>query len=392
MRLVTSLMLFGLVFAGGHAIADEARLSFGGDEFAAGQSATLNQPTIQRDAFVAGYDVGLTGVVQGDAHLAGFNVRDNAQVLGDIYAAGFSVDIAGSTGGDLTAMGNTVSVASAAPVAGNVRLAGALVKVSAPVGGAALITARNLTLDAPIAGDLNFFGESISFGPNAKVSGKVTIQAPAEIAVPATVAAADRVSFQQLVAPDYASQAGKTAEHVVNSFWPAVWATGLWWLLLFVVGLAFIALSPKFVGGMQAVTERRPFRTLGLGFLAFASAIGLIPISAITLVGLLVTPLFILFAVVMCALAYLAGVYLFGGRVVGVLTKLDTVAKRAAALAVSIVVAGLLAMVPVVGWLITLLIVVFGYGAMAQLIIRRWARRDPGPPQELAPVQAPEAV
>jgi hypothetical protein len=391
MRLVTSLLLVGLALAGGPARADEARLSFGGDEYAAGQSATLNQPTIQRDAFVAGFDVGLSGAVQGDAHLAGFNVHDDAQVQGDIYAAGFSVNVAGAVGGDVTAMGNTINVTAKAPVSGNARLAGADVTVAAPIAGAALITARKLTLDAPITGDLNFFGESLAFGPNAKVTGKVTIQAPAEIAVPATVASADRVSFQQLVSPDYASEVGKTAEHVVNSFWPVVWATGLWWLLLFVVGLAFIGLAPRLVDAMRASTETRPFRNLGLGILAFASVVGLVPVSAITVVGLLLTPLFILFAVVMCALAYLAGVYLIGARLVGRLTKLDTLAKRALALAISIVVAGLLAMLPLIGWLITLLILVFGYGAVAQLFIGRWAGRD-ARPRDRVPVQAPEGI
>jgi hypothetical protein len=289
-------------------------------------------------------------------------------------------------------MGNTVNVMPAAPVNGNARLAGALVTVSAPVGGAALITARTLTLDGPISGDLNFFGESISFGPNAKVSGKVIIQAPAQIAVPATVAAAERVSYQQLVAPDYASEAGKTAEHVVNAFWPAAWATGLWWLLLFVVGLAFIALSPRLVDAMRRATDRRPFRTLGLGFLAFASVIGLVPISAITLIGLLLTPLFVLFAVVMCTLAYLAGVYLVGARLIGMLTKLETLPRRALALGLSIVTAGLLAMLPVVGWLISLLIVTFGFGAMARLLIGRWARQDTRRSRGRMPTPAPEAI
>jgi len=371
MKLIAGITLLGLALAGGHATADEARFSFGGDQFVAGQAATINQPIVERDAFAAGYDVGLTGAVQGDAHLAGFNVHDDAQVIGDTYAAGFLVSIAGSTGGDLTAIGNTVSVTSAAPVTGNVRLAGSLVTVSAPVGGAALITAANFTLDAPVAGDLSFFGEKLTFGPNARVSGKLIIQAPAEISVPASVAPAERVSFVKLVTPDYASQASKTAEHVVNAFWPAVWATGVWWLLLFVVGLAFIGLSARSVERMRAVTATRPFRNLGYGVVAFAAVIGLVPISAMTLIGLLVTPLFVLFAVAMCALAYLAGVFLLGVLLIRRLTKLDTMPKQALALAVSIVAAGLLATLPVVGWLITLLVVIFGYGAIAQLIFGR---------------------
>lgn len=369
MRLIASLMVAGLALAGGPAGADDARLSFGGDEYAAGQAATINQPAVARDAFAAGYDVSLSSTVEGDAHLAGFNVRSDGTVRGDSYLAGFSVTVAGPTGADLSAMGNSITVGSAAPVTGNARLAGATITISAPIGGSALVSAQTLTLDAPITGDLDFFGEKLNFGPNAVVSGKLNIQAPSEIAVPATVAAAERVSYRQLVLPDYATEAGRTAEHVVRSFWPAVWATGTWWLLLFVVGLAFLGLGPRLVERLRLATERRPFRTLGAGFVGFSAVLGLVPVSAMTVIGLLATPLFVLFAFVMSALAYLAGTYLVGSRLVGTLTPLDTAMKRAVALALSIVVAGLLGMVPMLGWLLVLLLIAFGFGAMARAML-----------------------
>lgn len=88
-----------------------------------------------------------------------------------------------------------------------------------------------------------------------------------------------------------------------------------------------------------------------------------------TVIGLLATPLFVLFAFVMSALAYLAGTYLVGSRLVGTLTPLDTAMKRAVALALSIVVAGLLGMVPMLGWLLVLLLIAFGFGAMARAML-----------------------
>jgi hypothetical protein len=371
MRLIASMMLASLVLAVGPATADEARMSFGGDEYAAGQSATINQPAVARDAFAAGYDVTLSSPVEGDAHLAGFNVRSDSAVGGDSYLGGFSITVTAPIGADLTAMGNSIAVGQSATIAGNARLAGTTITVSAPIGGSALITAQSLTLDGPITGDLNFFGEKLSFGPNAVVTGKLNIQAPSEIAVPASVAAPERVSYQQLVVPDYATEAGRTAEHVVKSFWPAVWATGIWWLLLFVVGLAFLGFAPRLVESLRTATAKRPFRNLGLGLLGFAAVIGLVPVSAMTVIGLLVTPLFVLFAFVMSGLAYLAGTYLVGSRLVGTLMPLDTAMKRAVALAVSIVVAGLLGMVPLLGWLMVLLLIAFGFGGMLRVALSR---------------------
>lgn len=375
MKLLSGLALAILLLAPIATFADEANLAFGGDQYAAGQNTGISAP-VGRDAFAAGFDVSVKAPVTGDAHLAGYNVNVDAAVAGDLYAGGSSISVTSPVGGDMTALGSTVAVRAAAPIAGNVRVAGAAVTIAAPVTGSALITAQSLTLDGAIAGDLNFFGESITFRPGAKVGGTVTIQAPKEISVPPSVAAADQVTFTQLVAPDYAAEAGKTAEHVVRGVWPAIWATGLWWLLLAVVGLMFIAFGGKLVGALQTAAESRPFRNLGIGILGFASIVGLVPVFALTLIGIFLLPFVFVFVAVSCALAYLAGTYLVGGRVARAMMPIDSNLKRSGVLVASIVVAGFLGMIPVVGWLLTLLLTVFGFGAFGLLTMVRWTAGD----------------
>ena len=358
------------MFAGftGMALADETRLSFGGDQYAAGQTVSVAGEPV-RDAFVAGYDVTLGAPVTGDAHLAGFSVTDSAEVAGDVYAMGYSLNLSGIIGGDLTALGNSISLGAPQPVGGNLRVAGQSVALNSPVQGAALITAQTLTLNSSIAGDLSFYGETISFGPDAKVAGRVIIQAPKEIAVPASVAAADRVSFIQLVVPDYASEAGKTAQHAVRGFWPEVWGNLIWWLMLLALGAALIALAPNRVAALEAAASQRPWRQLGLGVLGFAATLGLVPVTAMTVIGLVLLPLVLVVVAIACALAYLGGAYLVGLRIGRAFTPLDSNGRKLAILAAAIVVAGLLAMVPLLGWLLTLLLLVYGFGAIARLLL-----------------------
>lgn len=363
-------------------------LSFGGDRYVAGQSAVVDT-AVARDAFAAGYDVSLSGPVSGNAHLAGFNVTSAADVTGDLYAAGYSISITGGVGGDITAMGNSINLAAPRPVPGNLRLAGQTVTITSEVGGSALVTAQSLTLSAPVKGDVGFFGEKLSFGPNARVDGTLTIHAPQPVTVPETVASADRVHFEQLVAPDYASEAGKTAEHVVKGFWPAVWATGLWWLLLIVVGVLFITLAPRLTQSLQSVSGTRPFRRLGLGIVAFAAAVGLVPVLAMTLVGLVLVPFAVLIVVIACILAYLAGAYLVVLRVARALLPIDSNLRRLAVLAVAVVLVGLLGMIPVLGWLLSLLVLCFGFGSIATVIMNRLTSSDRVEPLPPAPTATP---
>ena len=355
--------------------ADESRLTFGADQFAAGQVISIATP-VQGDAFALGSDVTLSGAVSGDAHLAGYDVDVDADVAGDVYAAGFSVNVTGAVGSDLTAAANTIAIEPTGPVSGNARLAGATVTLGAPVGGSALITAQSFTLDATVAGDFSFYGENLTFGPGARVDGSLEIRAPKQITVPDTVASADRVRFELLASPDYVSEAGKTAGGVVGRFWPVFWTVAAWWLALVLVGAGLIALLPASVAALQTAAERRPFRNLGLGILAFAAVLGLVPVVAMTVVGILLLPFVLIFAVVACSLAYLAGTFLIGLRISSAFVSVDSNLKRLGVLAISLIAAALLGMIPFLGWLFTLLILVFGFGAATVAVLGHWSARD----------------
>lgn len=372
-------LLFGffvvLAVAGtGPLQAEERRFAFGGDQYVAGQVASF-AGEVARDAFAAGYDV-TAAAVTGDAHLAGYNVTTQGAIAGNLYAAASTLAVTAPVGGDVTAFAQTLSLREGATVGGNLRAAAALVTLAAPVSGSVLVTAQTFKLEGTVAGDLSFFGETLSFGPDARVTGQVLIQAPKEIAVPASVASADRVSYTALVVPDYASEAGKTAEHVVRSVWPAVWATGLWWVLLIVVGLLFITLGNRFVLAMEQAAGRRPLRNFGLGVLTFASVLGLVPVLALTVAGLVVLPFLLLFVAICWALAYVAGTYLVALRVGAALVPVDSNLKRVGVLIAGIVVAGLIGMVPILGWLTMLALTAFGFGVFALRTMVRWAARD----------------
>jgi hypothetical protein len=321
--------------------------------------------------------------------MAGYNVNANASVGGDLYAAGFAVNVTGAMAADVTAMGNSVVLNSSAAVPGNARLAGASLVVDSSIEGSLLASAATLTLNAPISGDLSFYGESISFGPNARVDGKISIQAPKEIAVPSSVAPADRVTFQQITTPDYAGEAGKTAENIIRGFWFAVWATVLWWLLLFVVGAAFIAIAPRLVGDLSLLSTKRPFRRLGLGTMSFAATLGLVIVAVLTVFGLVVLPIVLIYVFVACSLAYLAGVYLVGARIWSAISPVQTNLHRIIVLAVSLVLGGLLTMVPFVGWAITLALLAFGFGVIAARVIASWSKGEVIQLDAPAPTSAP---
>lgn len=376
MKTALSIALVGLIGLWAPSVlGDQQSVTFGGDAYAVGQDASISAP-VAHDAFQAGSTVVLTVPVDADAHLAGFDVQSSANVGGNLYAAGFSVSIGGSVHGDVTALGNTVSVHTSQPITGNVRAAAATFTLDSHASGSVLVTAATATINARIDGDFSFYGRNLVFGPNATVAGQVLVHAPAPIAIPATVAPADRVVFTQLTSPEYPTEVGQTAEMLAKGFWATLWATTLWWLLLLLAGIAFIALHARLIGSLETLSTVRPFRRLGLGVLAFATVVGLVPVVALTLVGLLLIPFVLVFVLIACSLAYVAGVYLIG-RAIGVRFRaLATTEWKIASLIVSLLVAGLLGTIPFIGWLIGLSITAYGFGVFAALIMTRWSSDD----------------
>ena len=338
--------------------ADDAKLSFGGDQFSAGQTATLSEPAA-KDAFVAGYDTSIDATVTGNAHLAGFSVKTNAAIGGDLYAIGNSVSVNGTVGGNITAAAATLALNDPSPIPGNVRLGGATVTLNTPVTGSALITAQTLTLNAPIAGDVRFFGESIIFGPAAKIDGQILIQAPKPIEVPTTVAAAERVRFEMTARDEPSVGAARTFENVASN---ARWANAGWLLLLALVGAAAIGVAPKGLVAMEQVATSRPLRTFGVGAIVLSAILGSVVVFGLTIVGAPVIPIVLLLVAIACSLGFLAGVYFIGLILVRTMVAIETKPRRIGVLVVALLLATLVGMIPFLGWLITLGLLCYGLG------------------------------
>lgn len=375
-------LILGGLFADCALAEDSASLTLGGDAYAAAQHNMLEQP-VSGDAFLVGYDVSIDAPVAGAAHAAGFNVTSDAEVGDDLYAAGFNVEIRAPVARNVTAAASTVTLDQGASVGGNARLTGATVNVGGPIEGALLVSSGHLKLYAPISGDVSFYGESIDFRPGAKVGGTFFIHAPHPIEVPASVAATAQIVYEPLESPDYMSEAGRTADNIARGFWPAIWALVIWFVLLLLAGVALIALLPRRLERMEQAMRTGMAKCFGVGILVFAMMLGFVPLTAMTLIGILALPVVLLAVVIAGSLAFMTGSFLIGLRFSAAFAPIDSNLRRLAVLAVSLVLAMVLAMVPFIGWLITLVLVTFGLGAAA----RGWG---PGGSTANTPI-APEA-
>lgn len=368
-RIPVYLLLGALMAAPVPATADEARL--GGDIFLGG-SGPAGAVAGGRDVFAAGPAVTLEGSVAQDTHAAGFDVEVDADTGGNVYAAGVAVTIRATVGEDLTAAGMSLRTAASAVTQGNARLAGGSLTIGGPVGGALAAAGGEIILNAPIGGDVWLVGESISFGPDAQVAGTLTYSSPHEVTVPESVAPAARVVFRPMERGAFFEEMRESwgaAEYPVLPTFMTLFAGFLVTLaFLVVIGAVCLAFLPERVERLRAEALARPGLSLLAGVLGLSALVGLIPVSAATIIGIPLVPFAVLALILAWTLGYILGAYALALRMWAALggAAEPGLAGRLAALAAGIAVFALLNFIPFFGWLANFALVLLGLGAMTR--------------------------
>ena len=360
-----------------------------------GAPALRAQPSEDaRRKFRSGTNVNVPAgeTVTHDLYLSGSNIRVDGRIQGDLFAWGGQVDINGPVEGSVFAAGGTVNVRS--EVNGDVRVAGGQVQAegvtrgdllvgsgqftlaqAGRVGGDLILGAGRATVDGAVAGAV--LGNTGQYNRSGSVTGREEVTLSTPRAEPSTT---DRVldwlrryltllligALLLLLRPRFTrTTANMVRERVLMSagFGGATIAgfIGLWLVIILVLIVAAIVLG-----------------LLGFGGLLVAF------ISGLLLLGAVATYLFVL------ALVYLA--HVIAGYALGRLafdrTTVEEPTRDWLALVLGVLVVAALTAVPILGTLVSIVVVLVGLGA---LVLALWRARRPRPP--LAPyVDEPQAA
>lgn len=241
-----------------------------------------------------------------------------------------------------------------------------------------------VTINAAVKGDVWEMAETLLFGPRARIDGRPVYSTAAPVAIPAAVVPPERVTFEPSAVPDAMRGARRRGwEERRRPSWPAALSLisggliGVAFLLL--VGGLLLGLAPRLVETTQAIAAARPGRSLLPGTCALSLLFGLMPVLAITLIGIPLVPVALLLAAVGWLPGYPLGVHAVMRRLVGNSGGRSHAPVSAPApseppyslllqilvLAVGLLLAALLNFVPVLGWMANIALVLLGLGAIA---------------------------
>lgn len=343
----------------------EAVLDFGGDSFRAGGSVVFDAAGTD-DLFMAGETVRGTADISGSAHLAGRRVTMAGAVGGDAYAAGMDVALEGPVSGDATVAGYDLRVDA---VGGDLRISGGKLAIEGPVSGYAMIAGETVRLNAAISGDVSLAAQTVEFGEGARIDGRLTLyeENPGALDIPASVIPGDRIDRREV-----SDWKGARRDMEVWNWQRAIGGFLVGVLVVSALGALIAAIIPQTLAEMRRGLLDRPFRNLWVGFVTQSALVGSAVLFAMTVIGIALSPAAVVIALLAGFAGYIVAVYAFG---VGLMLAFgkpepETIGRRAVAAGLGALAAGLIALIPLLGWLFVLTLVLAGVGAIVQKALR----------------------
>jgi hypothetical protein len=332
------------------------------DDIYAGAGTISINGTVNGNVIAGGGTITVSGNVTRDLILGGGTITVTGHVGGSIIAAGGNITVNGPVAQDIVVTGGMIDVGSGATIGRDLVVAGGTATVSAPIARRVQMSSGSLTLRNRVGGDVRGTVDHLKLD-GAQIGGNL-----------------DYTSNNAVERVNDAHVAGTTTRHTPTDRGAGAGNGFLGWLRgligIVALGLLLIFLLPGLSTRAIDTERAQPWASLGIG----AAILVITPIVALIVfivgiliggwwLGLLLIPLWILALAVGYAISgFLLGRLIFArlgwGRY-----------HDAFALLGGLFVLTVVGLIPVIGWLIGLVAVVLGAGALALVVSRRaWMR------------------
>ncbi|HCH24173.1 MAG TPA: hypothetical protein DE179_07740 [Oceanospirillaceae bacterium] len=342
-----------------------------GDDLYALQENIITQGS-NDDIFAVANSININHAVAGSAHVIGRHLIINAPIAHNLYMAGDNITLQEPVSQDVLALGSNIQLNS--HIAGELRALGEAITIYGNVAGDALIGGDNVHLEGVIGGDLNIGAKHLSFGDQARVAGTITVYEDGNqtLTIPAHVASANdivRVAMPLEDMHDYRENYDGYAEH---SGWQDWLSTSL---VLALLAFAAALIARQYMTKTALKAQENKKLTLLQGTLSLAIVIGCIPLFAITIIGMPISAILAILAVLLVLAGWVMGAFTIGQmawqRLRGNLPNTTLSLAMTSLLGAALVT--LLAAIPFLGWLIGLAVVLLGIGAISPWQTRRYS-------------------
>lgn len=331
--------------------------------YVGGGSVSIGQE-ILGDLFAAGGSVQVAGPIEEDFFGAAGNINISSPVGGDARLGGGNISITAPISGDLLVGGGTITLGSDATVGGDLWLGGGVVTITGDVAGDVMLTGGEVYINSTIAGELKVWAEQLTFGPNAQVEGLISYTGNEE-AILEEGALVSEITYSEKIYNDHDFKYSKG----LKVGWTMLIILKIISLLL--GGLIALKVFGKLTQEIANSAHKQFWSNIGIGLLA-SIAIPIISVVCIfsgllTFVGIVSLSAFGLVTI----LSGLYGLMYLGAALEQLFKKRKTLTVTWTSVILGVLSGGVLAMIPVLGWVALWVLFLTAFGSILRVFQKR---------------------
>ncbi len=349
--------------------------------------------TVNDDVYAAVSEAAVDGVVTGDVFFACRKYSISGNILGDLNTGSQYATVRGDVGGsarvfaqtiiidaiigrNLISFGQDIDLSETSRVGKDATIMGGRVSLSGEIDGNAEVHCDELFISGVIKGNLKIEAQKISILPPAQITGNIYYKSKNEINISDGVTVGGEVNWTEVTPEEEKEEGGG-----INVGFRVVL-----FLASLVTGLLLIGLVNRHTRTAAAQINFKPLVSLGVGFVGFCAIPIAIIVLLITLIGI---PAAIILLFAYTIFFYIAKIYvsIALGRTILRAVRKDADPKQGWSLLLGLVILAILFMIPVLGTVIYVLVLFWGYGAI--LLGIRECRWSPQPSIPTAPESPP---
>src|SRR5918992_3133592 len=344
------------------------------DLYATGGTINVNG-IVNGDLVAAGGTINIRGAINGDVVAAGGSVMVNGMVRDSVRASGGTVVISSTVAGDVVAAGGSVELQPGASVGRDMVIGAGSVQIDGDVGRDVLLGAGSVGINSTVVGNVKAeLNDGLTLEPMARIEGDLVVTSPQEIGVAQGATVLGNTVYEEPTTSLFGFNVRETAGiQVVQDIVSRV----QWFLGTALVGLLLLWVMPRTLEGTSETVIRSPWGSLGLGVAVLILAPIVIVIAAVIAIfigGFAGVPVAVVPTAVYLALLVLTAPVI--GLLIGryLLGRLRGSREFAAwqALLLGVLILALIGLVPFLNWVVTLLTLLFGFGAWVLFLYRNY--------------------
>lgn len=342
--------------------SDERNLS---DAYLFGNMVEVNAP-VNNDLVTAGGDLSLNSNVSGNINAAGGNVKIKGATIGSVRVAGGNILIDGNIGRDLLIAGGRITVAKSASISGDLLLAGGQLVMQGTVGGRVIIRGGDASIQGKVGKQVEAITGKLTVGPSAVIGGDLSYSSSQKADISKDAKINGKVNYTQIKEPKKAAEATTAILSGITVY-------------QLIVDIVITLLFIYFFRGVltrisvQALDNPAVKGLYGLAFMILTPIVSLI-LLILFWPGVI---LMLLYFIVIILLMYITKIFL-GWFILRWWYRRDKVVYDLdwKAAAIGVLVAFVINLIPVIGWLIMGIIYLITLGAVIDFKVRDMQQRE----------------